>query len=180
MVKMPAAAAVLVLAASMAACGPGPDRDGRPPPVIEIESREEFEAVRAEAEEVLGQMRTVAQTEFDEVSSTSGQVISVKCELKGANVYELSGRLAVSVTSEDATEEVARRLAEALEAEGFDAEVSPEQAVGFGMTTESGVRFGAGTSALAPYAGDAGQSYDFNFGLSSTCMDLPRDVADEL
>ncbi|GAA2080865.1 hypothetical protein GCM10009821_21740 [Aeromicrobium halocynthiae] len=170
----------VVLVSALAACGPGPDREGRPPLVVEIDSREDFDAVRAEAEDVLQQMRAVAQAEFDDVSSTPGQVNSIKCELKGANVYELSGRLAVSVASEDSAEQVAARLAEALETKGFDAEISPQNSVVVGMTTESGVRFGVGTGALAPYAGDAGQSYDFNFGLSSTCMDLPRDVADEL
>lgn len=77
---------VVALMSALAACGPGPDREGRPPLVVKIDSREEFEAVRAEAEDVLERAKRVAQTEFDEDSSSPGQLTVIHCELKGGNV----------------------------------------------------------------------------------------------
>ncbi|WP_344328203.1 hypothetical protein [Aeromicrobium halocynthiae] len=171
---------VVALMSALAACGPGPDREGRPPLVVEIESREEFEAVRAEAQDTLERAKRVAQTEFDEDSSSPGQLTEIPCALKGSNVYELDGGVGVSVFSEDTQQEVAATLAAALTDEGFNVEVSDDRAVGFVVTTESGVRLGAVFDPPSVYDGGQGQAYDLNFGINSTCMDLPRDVADEL
>lgn len=84
------------------------------------------------------------------------------------------------MSSEETQQEVAATLAGALRDEGFDAEVSEDQGVGFVVTTESGVRLGAGFDPPSSYDGEQGPAYDLNFGLNSTCMNLPAEVADEL